>query len=66
MTRMEFEADLRREGYEVREAEIKPDVHRDFHAHDYDARLFVLDGTVTLDFGHERITYRSGDFCTVR
>jgi len=61
MTRAEFEAEVRREGYEVGETEIKPHVHRELHKHDHDARLFVLDGIVTLDYGHERVTYRPGD-----
>ena len=65
MTRAEFEAAVRQEGYEVQEGEIKPHVHRELHAHDFDARLFVLDGIVTLDFGHERVTYRPGDSCHV-
>ena len=65
MTRAEFEAEVRREGYDVGEAELKPHVHRELHTHDYDARLFVVDGVVTLDYGHERITYRSGDSCNV-
>ena len=34
MDRAEFEADLRREGYELREGEIKPNVHRGSHAHE--------------------------------
>ena len=65
MTRTEFETEIRREGYEVQEGEIRPNVHRELHKHDFDARLFVLDGTVTLDFGQERVTYRPGDSCTV-
>ena len=65
MTRAEFEADVRREGYELGEAEIKPHQHRELHKHDHDARLFVVDGTVTLDYGHQRVTYRAGDSCNV-
>ena len=65
MNRTEFEADLRREGYELREGKIDPNVHRDAHAHDFDARLFVLDGSVTLVFGSDRVTYRPGDSCDV-
>ena len=65
MTRSEFESQVRREGSEVLEGEIKPHVHRELHAHDFDARLFVLDGIVTLDYGHERVTYRAGDCCNV-
>jgi mannose-6-phosphate isomerase-like protein (cupin superfamily) len=61
MNRTDFEADLRREGYELREGKIDPNVHRDAHAHDFDARLFVLDGSVTLVFGSDRVTYGPGD-----
>ena len=65
MTRAQFEAELLREGYEVREGEIKPNVHREAHAHEFDARLFVLDGSITLVFGEGRVTYGPGDFCSV-
>ena len=65
MNRAEFEADLRREGYELREGEIEPNVHRAAHAHEFDARLFVVDGSITLVFGDKRCTYRAGDSCNV-
>jgi len=65
MTRAEFEADLRREGYEVREGEIEPNVHREAHAHGFDARVLVLGGSITLVFGKDRVTYGAGDSCTV-
>jgi mannose-6-phosphate isomerase-like protein (cupin superfamily) len=65
MNRTEFEADLRREGYEVREGEIKPDEHRAAHAHGFDARLLVLDGSITLVFGDDRHTYGPGESCAV-
>ena len=60
-----FEADLRREGYELCEGKIEPHVHRDAHAHEFDARLFVLEGSITLVFGDKRCTYRAGDSCNV-
>ena len=66
MDRAEFEADLRREGYELREGEIEPNVHRGIHAHEFDARLFVLDGSLTLVCGADRHTYGPGDSCSVR
>jgi mannose-6-phosphate isomerase-like protein (cupin superfamily) len=65
MNRAEFEADLRREGYELREGEIKPNEHRGFHAHEFDAQLFVLEGSITLVFGADRCTYGPGDSCNV-
>jgi mannose-6-phosphate isomerase-like protein (cupin superfamily) len=65
MTRFEFEAEVRREGYEVREGEIKPHVHRELHAHEFDARLFVLKGSLTMVFDTDRVTYGPGDSCSV-
>jgi mannose-6-phosphate isomerase-like protein (cupin superfamily) len=65
MNRAEFEVDLRREGYELREGKIEPNVHREAHAHEFDARLFVLEGSVTLVFGTDRCTYGPGDSCNV-
>ena len=64
MDRAEFEADVRREGYELREGGIEPNVHRDAHAHEFDARLFVLEGSITLVIGADRCTYRAGDSCS--
>jgi mannose-6-phosphate isomerase-like protein (cupin superfamily) len=65
MNSTEFETELRREGYEVRESEIKPNVHREPYAHGFDARLFMLDGSLTLVFGDQRCTYGPGDSCSV-
>ena len=65
MTRAEFEAELVRDGYEVQEGEIRPHVHREAHAHEFDARVFVLDGSITLAFGTERVAYGPGDSCSV-
>ena len=65
MDRAEFEASLQQEGYEVRDGEIEPHRHREAHAHEFDARIFVLDGAITLVFGTERVTYRPGDSCNV-
>ncbi|WP_428492620.1 cupin domain-containing protein [Rhodopila sp.] len=65
MNRAEFEAAVRREGYDIRDGEIKPDEHRKSHAHDFDARLFVLDGHLTLVRGDQRETFGPGDSCTV-
>jgi mannose-6-phosphate isomerase-like protein (cupin superfamily) len=65
MNRREFEADLLRQGYEVREGEIEPNVPREAHVHGFDARVFVLDGSITLVFGEDGITYGPGDSCAV-
>lgn len=65
MNRAEFEADARREGYDIREGEIKPNVHSTPHTHDWDARLFVLDGSVTLVRGNGNETFVAGDSCSL-
>ena len=65
MTRAEFEASLRQEGYEVRNGEIEPHRHTGPHSHDFDARIFVLDGSITLVFGTERVHYSPGHSCSV-
>jgi quercetin dioxygenase-like cupin family protein len=65
MNRAEFEADLRREGYEVREGGIDPNIHRQAHAHDFDARVMVLEGSITLVFSDKRCVYTPGDSCSV-
>lgn len=65
MQRAEFEASLRQEGYEVRDGEIEPHRHMEAHAHEFDARILVLEGSITLVFGEERVTYSPGDTCSV-
>jgi quercetin dioxygenase-like cupin family protein len=65
MNRAEFESEVGCEGYELREGEIAPNVHRPPHTHPFDARLFVLDGSITLVFGDQRVLYRPGDTCAI-
>ena len=65
MTRAEFQAACLREGYAIGEGEIQPHVRRQPHAHDFDARLFVVDGALTLVRGEDRETYGPGEVCVV-
>jgi mannose-6-phosphate isomerase-like protein (cupin superfamily) len=65
MNRAEFEAELRREGYEVSDGAIKPNEHRAAHAHAFDIRLLVLDGSITLVVGNDRCSYGPNDTCHV-
>lgn len=65
MDRTAFEAAALRDGYQIRESAIEPNVHRDLHAHGFDARLFVLDGHLTLVRGGQRQTFGAGDSCEV-
>jgi quercetin dioxygenase-like cupin family protein len=65
MNRSEFEDWLQRDGYELRQGEIKPDEHRPEHVHPFDARLFILDGALTLVRGQDRTIFKPGDVCDV-
>ncbi|MGE0736795.1 MAG: cupin domain-containing protein [Alphaproteobacteria bacterium] len=65
MTQSEFEADLRREGYQVfyggsRANEVLPE-----HGHAWDARLMVIGGEITLTRDGKAETFRAGDTCMV-
>jgi quercetin dioxygenase-like cupin family protein len=65
MDRAAFEAELLREGYEVREARIPPNEHRPPHTHDFDARLYILDGALMLVREGEPTTFLAGESCAV-
>jgi quercetin dioxygenase-like cupin family protein len=62
MNRSEFETQLRSEGYsEVVDRRMAPNAVNPDHAHEFDARLLVLEGDMTiLRDGAER-TYRAGE-----
>lgn len=65
MNKDEFEAEVLRQGYDIREGGIERNVHRERHAHGFDARLFILEGHLTLVRGAERHTFGPGATCEV-
>jgi quercetin dioxygenase-like cupin family protein len=65
LTREAFESDLRREGFEVVHGGQKPGHAADPHAHDFDARIMVLSGEITLVRDGKAETFRAGDHCEV-
>ena len=65
MTREAFESNLRREGFEVVHGGQKPGHAVDTHAHDFDARIMVLSGEITLTRDGKPETFRAGDHCEV-
>ncbi len=65
MDRAAFEAELLREGYEVRESRIGPNEHRPPHTHDFDARLFVIEGALMLVRNGEASSFGPGEWCDV-
>jgi quercetin dioxygenase-like cupin family protein len=56
-----FEAELQRDGYQVVVNTMQPSAVNPEHAHDFDARLLVVDGEITIVVGDQRDTYRVGD-----
>jgi quercetin dioxygenase-like cupin family protein len=65
MDRLEFEAGLRRDGFSVVNASLKPNMHVANHCHDFDARLFVLGGELTITRDNNPETFRAGQCCDV-
>jgi len=61
MERSAFEAELQRDGYQIVVSTMQPDAINPEHAHDFDARLLVVSGEMTVVVGGERNTYRVGD-----
>jgi quercetin dioxygenase-like cupin family protein len=65
LTREAFESDLRREGFEVAYGGQQAGFAEDPHAHDFDARIMVLAGEITLTRDNKPETFRAGDHCEV-
>lgn len=65
MNQSEFEAELRRDGYQVvfsgmQAGQVNPD-----HTRDWDARVLVLGGEITMTRAGKTATFKAGDSCTV-
>ena len=65
MNQSEFEADLRREGYQVFYGGLQAGTVNADHSHDWDARVMVIGGEITLTRGGKAETFRAGDSCAV-
>jgi quercetin dioxygenase-like cupin family protein len=65
MNQRDFEADLRRQGYEVFYGGLNPGQVNPDHAHDWDARVMVIGGEITLIRGGKAEAFRVGDSCAV-
>ena len=61
MDRTAFEAELQRDGYQIVQNTMQPGVINPEHAHDFDARLMVVAGEMTIVVGDKRSTYQIGD-----
>jgi len=65
MNQSEFEADLKREGYDIYYGGLRADHHAPEHGHDWDARVFVMGGEITITRDGKAETFRAGDSCAV-
>src|SRR5271170_437524 len=65
MNQADFEADLRREGYQVFYGGLKAGEANDDHSHDWDARVMVIGGEITITREGKAETFRVGDSCAV-
>ena len=65
MTREEFEAELKRDGYGVFYGGFRAHEENPEHGHDWDARLMVIGGEITITRDGKAETFRQGDTCAV-
>ena len=65
MDKTEFEAELRRDGFRPVFASLRPNMKETNHCHDFDARLFVLGGEITITRDNKPETFRAGQCCEV-
>jgi quercetin dioxygenase-like cupin family protein len=60
-----FESDLRREGFDIVHGGQQPGFSEDLHAHDFDARIMVLGGEITVTRDGKADTFHAGDHCEI-
>ena len=65
MNQSEFEADLAREGYQIFYGGLRADQNNPEHGHDWDARVMVIGGEITITRDGRAETFRTGDSCAV-
>lgn len=66
MDRTKFEAELREQGYgEVVDRRMEAREVNRGHAHEFDARVLVLEGAMTIATEGGERTYRTGEFFAI-
>ena len=63
LSREAFESDLRREGFDVVNGGQQPDFAEDMHAHDFDVKIMVLAGEITVTRDGKADVFHAGDDC---
>jgi len=66
MNQSEFEAELRRDGYSVFYGGMGAEHVNPDHSHEWDARVMVIGGELTLTRGGRSETFRAGDSCAAK
>ena len=62
MNRADFESEVREQGYrEVVDRRMQASEFNPEHAHEFDARLLILEGDMTIVCDGEERTYHAGD-----
>jgi quercetin dioxygenase-like cupin family protein len=62
MDRTTFETELDAQGYaEIVDRRMEPNAINPEHAHEFDARLLILEGAMTIAADGAERTYRAGD-----
>jgi quercetin dioxygenase-like cupin family protein len=62
MDRAEFETEVRAQGYdEIVDRRMDPNATNPEHSHEFDARLLVLEGEMTITSEGRERTYGAGD-----
>ena len=65
LSREAFESDLRREGFDVVNGGQQPDFAEDMHAHDFDVKIMVLAGEITVTRDGKADVFHAGDHCEI-
>jgi quercetin dioxygenase-like cupin family protein len=65
MDRANWEAELQRDGFELKESSMAAGTVNPDHTHPFDARLFVLSGEIIITQNGQPHTYGPGDNCAV-
>ena len=60
-----FESDLRREGFDVIHGGQKPCFAEELHAHDFDVRIMVLGGEISVARDGNCVTFKAGENCEI-
>lgn len=66
MDQAAFEANLKRDGVtEIVNREFPANCQMDEHTHDFEARILLLEGEITIGWEGQEKTYRKGDSFTM-